>query len=301
MRETSLNKASNAAHRTAALTPALEKAGVWRGVQPKAITAKRVGNVTSTGFSHLDKLLHVGGWPLGHMIECLTGTENDYLLHRTNNSTAINDNIGNMHLFLPAIKKLLQAHKKSTVTDSAAAPILLINPPYIPYSAAWEQQTGFSTSELPLWIISPTTDSEKVWACEQALHSNSTSAIFIWLDVESCYLKTSQLRKLQIAARRSKSLFIAMRHINARKQASPASCRVVVEPSVIHSQTQLGIHIIKQLYHWGGQQTSIRWHYRLQQPLMPAKDWPVHKPKNSSPLLDIDEQQAPSRHHLLLP
>ena len=139
---------------------------------------------------------------------------------------------GALHLFLPAIRQL--ASKKR--------PIILVAPPYVPYLPGWHINTD-STQASPLWVVSPDTTTHLLWACEQILQSNSASTVLIWLNPlkkqqhgesqkkNHYHLRSVHLRKLQLAARRSQSLVVALRDINNQQKSSPAPLRICLEPT----------------------------------------------------------------------
>lgn len=233
--------------------PALWQAAHCSGTSPTANTLSPA--IVSSGFKGLDKLLSRGGWPLGQLIECL-GPQPCH---------------GELDLFFPAIRKRLAAVNN--------APVILIAPPYTPYLEGWQQYIEPST---PLWCVSTNTFDERLWAAEQILNSNSASVVILWLHPETKKrsahtVKVAQLRRLQLAARRSDSLVIVMRNKQAQQQPSPAPLRIALHPSAAARQTVLSVNIIKQAGKWGGQCINIPWHSRLQHPPLPIEQWPVHK------------------------
>jgi len=233
--------------------PALWQAAQCSGTSPTTHTLSPA--IVSSGFKVLDNLLSQGGWPLGQLIECL-GPQPCH---------------GGLDLFFPAIRKRL-----TTVSN---APVILVAPPHAPYLEGWQQYIEAST---PLWCVSTQTFDERLWAVEQILNSNSASVVILWLYPESKKrsartVKVAQLRRLQLAARRSDSLVIVMRNQQAQQQPSPAPLRIALQPAAAARQTVLSVKIIKQAGKWGGQRINIPWHSRLQHPPLPVEQWPVHR------------------------
>ena len=259
---------------------------LWRASQapPTSEQPANSNSVIKSGFSQVDKLLCNNGWPLGNLIECLAPLSSSHHFKYSSvqhNSLSQNNNImqGALHLFLPAIRQL--ASKKR--------PIILVAPPYVPYLPGWHINTD-STQASPLWVVSPDTTTHLLWACEQILQSNSASTVLIWLNPlkkqqhgesqkkNHYHLRSVHLRKLQLAARRSQSLVVALRDINNQQKSSPAPLRICLEPTAYKQKTRLQVHFLKQPGSWGGQKTTIAWHNRLQTAAIAANQWPVYNP-----------------------
>lgn len=215
-----------------------------------------------TGFPQIDQRLQAGGWPTTGLIECLHEQAAQ----------------GELYLFMPALKQLAQ--------EASRSPVILIAPPYLPYSTAW-QQYGINCQQL--WVLSPGSADELLWAAEQVLNSGCCAAVFIWLQQNpKQQLDWKQLRKLQLAAQRSPGLAIFFRDGCFRQHSSPASLRLSLSTDATATanngySSRLSVDIIKQPGYWGGQQVSVPWHKTLQNARMPASEWPVHIPAPRSP------------------
>ncbi len=266
----------------------LEHPSLWQASHTNADHTASSGeeNITrvKTGFQSVDSLLCHGGWPLGHLIECLSQ----------------NPGHGELDLFFPAIKQLAKPHEPMSITASAKKsakssahqtivksstkkktspvncqnnqPIILISPPYIPYLESWEQQLK---QPLQLWFITPKTLAQRLWAAEQVLLSNSASVVMLWLYQQK--VRPVQLRKLQLAAKHSNSLIVMLRDLSVQHQASPAPLRLTISPGRKEERrTTLTIHIIKQQGNWGGEKALIPWHSQLQHPPLPIEQWPTY-------------------------
>jgi len=164
----------------------------------------------ASGFAELDRRLPRGGWPLGTLIELLSGAQG----------------IGELSLFLPALSRL--AHRGRYIA--------WIAPPYIPYAPALLQQ-GLPLERL--LIIDTQSLAESLWATEQALRCPAVGAVLGWAE----YLVDKSLRRLQLAAEAGGSLGILHRPLAAATQASPAALRLQLQP--LPQGQGLHIHILK--------------------------------------------------------
>ena len=155
-----------------------------------------------SGLPRLNGCLADGGWPLGELIELLQPAAG----------------VGELQLLLPALRAL--------VNPSHTAPRWLawIAPPYIPYAPALVQ--GGLPLERVLWVTAQTL-SDRMWAMEEALRSGSCVAVLAWLDS----VELRWLRRLQLAAAHSHSLVVVFRSLLCKEQPSPASLRIVLEPT----------------------------------------------------------------------
>ena len=290
----------------------LEHPSLWQAAQGPLHGEANSPSCVSTGFKALDHILNQGGWPLGQLIECLTPQAG----------------CGELDLFFPAIAQKLQSispttHSVREKNDSTTAvlPIVLIAPPYQPCLEGWQQRLKQTP---PLWWVKTASLDERLWAAEQILQSNSASVVMLWLHEHglhehgfhkhgayeygphknrqskkphsktSSVIKTSQLRRLQLAARRSHSLVIMLRNSKTRQQPSPAPFRITLTPSAKSQQTVLTVNIVKQLGSWGGQQVNIPWHSRLQYTSPPAEQWPVYIPADQQALMPGKDKTATS-------
>ncbi len=186
-----------------ALDALLASSALWRahGGTEAADPAGRA--CLPTGWPKLDAKLPGGGWPLGTLIE--------FLLPGTG--------IGELSLLLPALARL-----------AAAAPaaghcwLVWIAPPHAPYPPAFAQH-GIHAERLLFVTAGRTPD--RLWAIEQALRSGSCAAVFGWLDAAD----DRWLRRLKLAAATGQALAVLFRPLRRRAAASPASLRLVLEPT----------------------------------------------------------------------
>ncbi|NNC55547.1 MAG: hypothetical protein HKO07_07490, partial [Pseudomonadales bacterium] len=301
----SASSPGSSSQRAPALDALLQHPGLWRASStPHAHNI--TGDVLPTGFRQLNTLLHAGGWPLGNVVECLsplakTPISSNRSSHgssygsshkssrRSSHAAAQGIGQGALQLFLPALQQHAPPGK----------PIVLVAPPHIPYLPGWPVNTASDNGMPALWVVAPPDANSLLWSAEQVLQSNSASAVFIWLEQNPARqpfqqhvqksarphakksrprLNSTALRKLQLAARQSDALVVVFREAGALQQPSPAPLRLLVNTVAMAQGTQLEVNIAKQPGGWGGQQTRISWHSRLQRPVMPAANWPVYQP-----------------------
>jgi len=250
----------------------LNSSTLWRAshslsAQYNEQEGKQPGNSVSTGFRQIDQQLACGGWPLGQFIECLSPGQppGQFPGQPPDRPSSIQRTQGSLYLFLPAIQQLNKAFHKDS------PPVVLIAPPFTPYLPGW-----LLPAHNSVWMIHTNNINELLWATEQTLRSNCATVVISWLNNVS--LRMTQLRKLQLAARCSQSLFIGIRDLCHKDQPSPAALRLTLSPRKNKAATQLEVGILKQSGQWGGQRVSINWHSRLQQEAMPVAQWPVHHP-----------------------
>ena len=104
-----------------------------------------------TGFDVLDAQLYNRGWPSGGCIE------------------VVSDQCGldAMGIFMPLMKNLSGQERWQ----------VLIKPPYTPYAPLLAKE-GIDLREVML--VHPKSKDEVLWSTEQALRSNTCSAVFAW-------------------------------------------------------------------------------------------------------------------------
>ena len=168
-----------------------------------------------TGFDMLDAQLYNRGWPSGGCIE------------------VVSDQCGldAMGIFMPLMKSLSGQERWQ----------VFINPPYTPYSPLLAKE-GIDLREVML--VHPKSKDEVLWSTEQALRSNTCSAVFAWLGaIEYRY---AELRKIQLAAASHGTPAILFRSSGALEQASPASLKIQIN----------GYRQVKILKQRGGRESS---------------------------------------------
>jgi protein ImuA len=165
------------------------------------------GRCADTGFAPLSAELPGGGWPLGNLIEFL----------------AQQPGIGEMQLLRPALSRL------------GRRPTMLVQPPYLPQTAAW---AGWGCPPSCLVWAHAERAADALWTAEQVLRSGTFVALLLWQD----RARNQTLRRLQLAAQESDTLFILMRPMAAAEQSSPSPLRLVLQPT----RRGLSISILKR-------------------------------------------------------
>jgi protein ImuA len=160
-----------------------------------------------TGHARLDARLPGGGWPLGAVTELLCG----------------NPGLGELSLLFPALAALGEQGQW----------VILIDPPWIPYPASLYAH-GLCLERL---LLARThTDSESLWACEQALSCSRGGAVLAWPQ----RVTFPQLRRLQLAAEAHAKLVWLFRPEDLLQEASPAALRLHFEAGD-HRGTQVRV------------------------------------------------------------
>lgn len=154
-----------------ALQKLLQNPRVWRG-QDSLNTSGWQG--LATGYPRLDRHLPGGGWPQHALTEIL-------LEHYGS---------GELKLLMPALARLSQSRDDP---DAPPGWIAWVAPPFEPYPPALVQW-GINLSHM--LIVRPKTDTEALWAAEQALQSGNCAAVLLWSDS----LDDAASRRLQLAA-----------------------------------------------------------------------------------------------------
>lgn len=252
---------------------------LWQGSD--ALKSPKDIAVINTGQNLLDQQLHCGGWPLAQLIECIPHN--------------------GMHMgagiFLPALKNLQKNFGHTW-------PVILLDPPFMPYLAGWSLHP-----QTPIWVVKTKTIQEKIWLAENALQSNCSLCTLIWLPEKT--LAATQIRKLKLAATRNNGLSIIFRDQQTLVQASSTSLRFEIKLCTQEAarkktvnrdsnkllQTYLAVHILKQPLGWGGQRCMLPWHSRLQRPRLAVNEWPVYKPAEHSSSLWPDREQSENYAH----
>lgn len=170
----------------------LEHPGIWRGRSMAAV------DVVPTGFPDLDQSLPGGGWPRVGLVEIL--------IPRLG--------IGELYLLLPALARL--------TGQPSARWCAWIAPPFQPFAPALVAH-GLRLERL----LIARTDSP-LWAFEQALGSNACDISLAWVQ----RVHSREIRRLQLAAERGRTLGFMFRSSHAAQEASSAALRVILQPAV---------------------------------------------------------------------
>jgi protein ImuA len=215
---------------------------VWRAPE----LARAGGRVIATGHAALDAQLPGGGWPCGSLVEILQGRQGRH----------------DWQLLLPAL---------SQATRDETGPVVLVNPPHLPFGPALAAQ-GLAAERLLRVQAAP--GAPALWASEQALRCADVAALMAWLP--RC--RNADLHRLHLAAAQQGKLLFVFRGLAARDESSPARVRIELEES-----DQLRVHVLK----------------RRGPPLATAIELPAH-PVRLQRLLDARRRpatKAPSRSH----
>jgi cell division inhibitor SulA/protein ImuA len=178
----------------------LEHPAIWRGRS----AAERSG--LSTGFAALDEHLPDRGWPRAGLIEILVARFGS----------------GELALLMPALAAL---------TRSAAARwCVWVAPPLVPFAPALAA-CGVVLDRVALVEGARRQDARLrgdpgMWAFEQTLGSGACDAVLGWVRQP----KPRDIRRLQLAAERGRTLGVLFRPQRAAREASAAMLRLSIEP-----------------------------------------------------------------------
>ncbi len=176
---------------------------LWRASQ----LSRAQGRCVETGFAALSAELPGGGWPLGNLIEMLVPQHG----------------IGEMQLLRPALGNL------------GGRSVMLVQPPYTPQIAAW---ANWGCAPGCLRWTQARRPADALWAAEQVLRSGVFGALLLWQE----RVRNQALRRLQLAAQESDTLFVLVRPVAAAVQVSPAPLRLMLRPG----RRGLDISILKR-------------------------------------------------------
>lgn len=168
----------------------LEHPSLWRGR-----SAARL-EVVPSGFAGLDARLPGKGWPRTGLIEIL----------------AARFGSGEMHLLLPALATLTHA--------TTARWCVWVAPPLMPFAPA------LVFAGIALDRVAVVGGARPLWAFEQVLGSGACDAALAWARQP----KPRELRRLQLAAERGRTLGVLFRPLSAAREASPAVLRLGLKP-----------------------------------------------------------------------
>src|SRR5215472_9529475 len=181
----------------------LEHPAIWRGRS----AARRSG--LPTGFATLDEYLPDSGWPRTGLIEILVPRFGS----------------GELPLLVPALGTLTRA--------AAARWCVWVAPPLVPFAPALAS-CGVVLDRVA--VVGGATFSAKqdarsrgnpaMWALEQTLISGACDAVLGWVQ----QVKPRDIRRLQLAAERGRTLGVLFRPRRAAREASAAVLRLSVEP-----------------------------------------------------------------------
>jgi cell division inhibitor SulA/protein ImuA len=175
---------------TPELARLLEHPAIWRGR-----SAART-EVLSTGFAALDECLPGKGWPRTGLIEILVSRFG----------------IGELYLLFPALAALTRRPE--------ARWCVWIAPPLEPFAPTLVAHGLALERVLVVRAATP------LWSFEQTLGSGASDVAMAWAQSP----RAREIRRLQLAAERGKTLGILFRPQRACRESSPAALRIALEP-----------------------------------------------------------------------
>jgi hypothetical protein len=183
----------------------LEHPAIWRGTSIARTEA------LSTGFRALDERLPGGGWPRSGLIEILVSRFG----------------VGELTLLLPVLATLTRR--------PMARWCVWVAPPLEPFAPSLAAQ-GIALERV-LVVRPPATSPKRrrtrdrldgaLWAFEQSLGSGACDLIMAWAKRP----RTKQIRRLQLAAERGRTLGVLFRPREAARESSHAVVRMAIEPT----------------------------------------------------------------------
>ncbi|MBS0422208.1 MAG: translesion DNA synthesis-associated protein ImuA [Proteobacteria bacterium] len=174
----------------------LEHPAIWRG------TSVARAEVLPSGFAALDERLPGGGWPRSGLIEIL--------LSRFG--------VGELTLLLPVLAALTSA--------STARASVWVAPPFEPFAPALAAH-GVVLEHLLVVRVPAALRSGALWAFEQSLSCGACDLAMAWAKRP----RAKQIRRLQLAAERGRTLGVLFRPLRTRSESSHAALRIAIEPS----------------------------------------------------------------------
>jgi hypothetical protein len=181
----------------------LEHPAIWRG------TRVARADVLPSGFGALDKSLPGGGWPLSGLIEILVSRFG----------------VGELTLLLPLLATLTRA--------PMARSCVWVAPPFEPFAPALEAQ-GVALDRILVVRVPKVHKRIRrgsldaiLWAFEQSLGSGACDLVMAWAKRP----RQKEIRRLQLAAERGRTLGVLFRPVQAARESSHATLRMAIEPA----------------------------------------------------------------------
>ena len=180
----------------AQLARLLEHPAIWRGRGSAAAPP-----AIPSGCAALDDFLPGKGWPRAGLIELLVPRFGS----------------GELSLLLPALATLSRAVQ--------ARWCVWVAPPLMPFAPA------LVAHGMALDRVAVVSGARPLWALEQTLGSGACDVVLGWARQP----KSREIRRLQLAAERGRTLGVLFRPRRAAREASPALLRLVLErrPAVL--------------------------------------------------------------------
>lgn len=181
----------------------LEHPAIWRG------TGVARAEVLPSGFDALDERLPGGGWPRSGLIEILVSRFG----------------VGELTLLLPLLATLTRA--------PLARSCVWVAPPFEPFAPALDAH-GVVLDRI-IVVRAPTAHKRLrrgsldsiLWAFEQSLGSGACDVVVAWAKRP----RQKEIRRLQLAAERGRTLGVLFRPAQAAYQSSHATLRMAIEPA----------------------------------------------------------------------
>jgi cell division inhibitor SulA/protein ImuA len=181
----------------------LEHPAIWRG------TRVARAEVLPSGFGALDERLPGGGWPRSGLIEILVSRFG----------------VGELTLLLPLL---------ATLTCSPLArSCVWVAPPFEPFAPALDAD-GVALDRI-LVVRVPMAHKRLrrgsldaiLWAFEQSLGSGACDLVMAWAKRP----RPKEIRRLQLAAERGRTLGVLFRPAQAARESSHATLRMAIQPA----------------------------------------------------------------------
>jgi cell division inhibitor SulA/protein ImuA len=187
----------------------LEHPAIWRG------TSVARADVLATGFKTLDERLPGGGWPRSGLIEILVP----------------HFGVGELTLLLPALASLTRLPQ--------ARWCVWVNPPLEPFAPSLAAQGVVLERVLVVRAPAPAAAEKPpgarmprlknaLWAFEQSLSSGACDLVLAWAKRP----RPKEIRRLQLAAERGRTLGVLFRPHQVAREASHAVARIALQPAV---------------------------------------------------------------------
>jgi hypothetical protein len=174
----------------------LEHPAIWRG------TSVARTETLPTGFSALDERLPGRGWPRSGLIEILVSRFG----------------VGELTLLLPALASLTHL--------PLARWCVWVAPPLEPFAPSLASH-GVALERV-LVVRDPRRSTQgALWALEQSLGSGACDIVLAWAKKP----RAKEIRRLQLAAERGRTLGVLFRPHQAARESSHAVARMAIEPA----------------------------------------------------------------------
>lgn len=194
----------------------IEQGQLWRGQAPLQLTDVAV---ESSGYPELDLLLPGGGWQRGQLVELICSGEGQ----------------GELRLLWPLLRRIRARDQL----------VLWVDPPHVPYPLTLQRAGVYLPAQR---VVRTGSLKERLWVLEQALKSGCCPLVLSWLDAQ---VKTTALRRLQLAAAEGEALGWMFRPEGVSGQSSPAAYRMHLQADTrAEPGTQVDLTLLKRRGGW---------------------------------------------------